>query len=191
MARRLASDFLPDDDVDRWFLYRKDFPKGLDDMSGNEKYVLAHGDIYHLIGELYEGFKEMRFYRNRPFHPNASMWYDFEAHPYALMVWGRLMNNLDQYRLFYIVTMNLETHVVIIYSCWPTGKDNEYKIYRWRGELQFKCRNGQLQGQLRRYQPNEKNLIKTMVIKPCWPTWKNIKSVKRPQGGVVYDRSTD
>lgn len=189
MARK-SSDFLPDEDIDRWSLYRKDFPKGLEDLSGNEKFILNHGDIYHLIGELYEGFKEMRFYRNRPFHEKASAWYDFEAHPYALTVWGRLMNNLDQYRLFYIVTMNVETAVVIIYSCWPTDKEHEYKIYRWRGELKFKCREN-LQGQLRRYRHDKDNLIRTTIIEPCWSSWKNIKAVPRPQGGMVYVRSTD
>lgn len=177
---RKNSDWLPDEDIDYWYVYRKEFESGLDDLLGAERFLFRHGDIYHVIGELLTSFHDIRHNRRYTFKEDSLGWQSFLIHPYCYSVWGRLMSNIDKYRLVYMMTMDPENADIITYSCWPGKKEDYYHVYRWRGEIPNK------HGELRRYRRVEINSRGHHYIPPCWPTIESTQQVVRGERQTAY-----
>ena len=106
--------------------------------------------------------------------------------PYCYSIWGRLMSYRDKFRLYYLVTMDIETADIMIYSCWPSKeKKDYYHVYKWRGELPNK------HGDIRRYRRLERNLKGYYYIPPCWPTPYSIQRVVRGERQMEYIKRPD
>lgn len=177
------SSWLADSNIDTWYVYRKDLPDSLNDMMGDETYLFKHGDIYHVIGELLDTLRDMRRDRQYTFHEKSLQFQSLQIRPYCFTVWGRLITNIDIYKLYYIVVMNPDNADIIIYSCWSIkGKDDRYKLYKWRGELPNK------HGDLRKYKRTANNLLGEYHIPPCWPTISSIQLVRRGTKQTSYIR---
>lgn len=180
----IDSGWLPDDDIDMWYVYRKEFAKGLDGITtGDETYLFKHGDIYHVIGELLDTLRDIRRDRHHTFHEKSLEWQTLQIRPYCYTVWGRLMDNLDEYRIYYIVTMDPESADIAIYSCWPCVANQFYSVYRWRAELPGK------HGDIRKYRKTKQNSRGHYHIPPCWPTWENTGLVARGTKQSTFRRA--
>ena len=178
---RKDSSWVNDDDIDTWYIYRKEFETGLDDTLGAETFLFKHGDIYHVVGELLGIFRDMRRDRHHTFHKKSFHWQLLQINPYCYTIWGRLISDLDKYRLVYIMSMDPKSADIVIYSCYPSPeKEDYYHVFKWRAELPNR------HGDLRRYRRSDHNLIGHLYIPPCWPTLESVEYVMRGERQQTY-----
>lgn len=171
---------LDDSNVHSWRLYRKWFTKGFEDMSGREYFITSEGDLWHIIGEVWDYFRTIRPCYNKGWERK---WELFQEAPYCFLIWARLLSNIHEHRLFYIITCKPSTRQIIIYSATLVeGKPDHYKIYKWRGEDRTRLSD------VRRYRQSKLNYVGEVVIKSSIIPWTQVELVARGKKFVSYKR---